>query len=187
MTPQLVTVSLVTVARIVEFEGSRPGKQVWVWCPGCDHMHPFTIEAPPGPDGDRLNSGVTWEWDGNLEAPTFSPSLLCHSSIHLCEHTYSVCPTEDGGECGDRSHLIGYRLPDGSVVTRKTWEPVPDGGVEVRVHASPHTDPTWGSCHSFLRGGLWEFLNDSAHHLAGQRDIPMVPLRGTYAGDADGD
>lgn len=168
------------LARVVEFGGSRPGKQVWVWCPGCDHMHPFTIEAPPGPDGDQLNSGVTWQWDGDLEAPTFSPSLLCHTSVHLCEHTYTVCPAELDGVCDRTSHLIGYRLPDGTAGAKKTWEPMPDGAIEAAVHESPHTDPTWGSCHSFLTGGVWQFLDDCGHALRGQH--PMVPLKGTYAG-----
>lgn len=31
------------------------------------------------------------------------------------------------------------------------------------------------TCHSFLRGGVWEFLPDSTHALAGQK-VPMVPL-----------
>ena len=30
-------------------------------------------------------------------------------------------------------------------------------------------------CHSFLRAGVWEFLSDSSHALAGQT-VPMVPL-----------
>lgn len=30
-------------------------------------------------------------------------------------------------------------------------------------------------CHSFLRGGVWEFLGDCTHAMAGQR-VPMVPL-----------
>jgi hypothetical protein len=34
---------------------------------------------------------------------------------------------------------------------------------------------TQGPCHSFLRAGRWEFLSDSAHHLAGQT-VDMVPL-----------
>lgn len=178
------------VARVVEFTGSRPGRQVWTWCPGCDNLHPFTVEAPPGPDGDRLNSGTTWDWDGDLERPTFSPSLLVHTSVHLCEHTYWVCPAEDdpdpGAECGDRAHLVGYRLPDGQAIAPKVWEPVPEGAVRARVHESPHTDPTWGPCHSFLRNGEWEFLSDSAHSLAGTRH-PMVPLKGTWAGKDEDD
>lgn len=34
---------------------------------------------------------------------------------------------------------------------------------------------TQGPCHSFVRAGRWEFLSDSAHHLAGQT-VDMVPL-----------
>lgn len=30
-------------------------------------------------------------------------------------------------------------------------------------------------CHSFLKDGVWEFLSDSEHRLAGQR-VPMVDL-----------
>lgn len=29
-------------------------------------------------------------------------------------------------------------------------------------------------CHSFIRGGVWEFLDDCTHALAGRR-VPMVP------------
>lgn len=38
------------------------------WCPGCEEMHLV---------------GTTWQWDGNLEAPTVSPSLLITSG-HYC-------------------------------------------------------------------------------------------------------
>lgn len=31
------------------------------------------------------------------------------------------------------------------------------------------------TCHSFLRNGVWEFLGDSTHSLAGQ-STPVVPL-----------
>jgi hypothetical protein len=41
------------------------------YCPGCDHGHVFYTTAPP----DRPEA-PTWEFDGNLEAPTFTPSLL---------------------------------------------------------------------------------------------------------------
>lgn len=164
-----------TVARVVEYMGDRPGRQVWTWCPGCDSLHPFTIEAPPGKDGEQLNGGTTWEWDGNLERPTFSPSLLCHSSVHLCDHDYWVCPAEVGGECDDTSHRVGYRLLDGTAIAPKVHHPVPDGAVKALVHGSPHQTPAWGSCHSFLRDGRWEFLGDSAHRLVGQT-VDMVPL-----------
>lgn len=140
-----------TVARVVERTGGAVGRQVWTWCPGCDSLHPWTVES----DG-VLNGGVTWDWDLNLEAPTFSPSLLVHDSVHLCEpHPPLLCP--DPHNCGAPGHAV---LPDGSL-----------------GHASPHTaSPAFGDCHSFLRAGVWEFLPDSAHHLAGTSH-PMVPLR----------
>ena len=61
-----------------------------VWCPGCDEPHALS---------------PLWSFDGNLDTPTFEPSIL---QLH-----------------GDKR------------------------------------------CHSFLRGGVWEFLSDSTHALAG--------------------
>lgn len=57
------------------------GRRALIWCPACEEAHALTI--------DREGS---WGWDGNLEQPTFSPSLLvlggrqgpdhrCHSFI----------------------------------------------------------------------------------------------------------
>ncbi len=164
------------VARIVEYTGTRPGRQVWTWCPGCDSLHPFTIEAPPGPTGERLNSGTTWDWDGDLEHPTFSPSLLVYTSVRLCEHVLTLCPAEDSGHCDRTAHLVGYRMPDGSAIAPKVHPPVPNGATKALVH-DECVEPAhrWGNCHSFLRAGRWEFLSDSAHHLAGHA-IDMVAL-----------
>lgn len=163
--------------------GHRPGKQVWTWCPGCDMLHPFTIEATPGPTGELLNSGTTWEWDGNLEAPTFSPSLLVFSSVHLCKHELFLCPAETGGTCEERSHIMGYLLPGGEVIAPKVHHRVPEGAKKAMVHSDACTQPNRGNCHSFLRQGRWEFLGDSAHKLAGQT-VEMIPLPLGWRDDA---
>lgn len=47
-------------------------------CPGCECSHFVPVEGPH-----------KWEWDGNLEAPTFSPSILVNGdkscpSMPLC-------------------------------------------------------------------------------------------------------
>jgi len=83
-------------------------------CPGCaemfdsDGIHILPINGT-GPN-------PTWGFDGNLEAPTLTPSILTGK-----------------GEPGKR-------------------------------------------CHSFLRGGVFEFLGDSSHSLAGQKiPIPDLP------------
>jgi hypothetical protein len=56
-----------------------------IWCPGCDNNHAVNLE---GPDGYRPS--VCWEWDGNLEKPTISPSILCYGTVYL---------HEDGTQC----------------------------------------------------------------------------------------
>jgi len=55
-----------------------------VWCPGCDDKHPFWVRARGSekPAEDQH----TWGFDWNLEAPTFTPSLLVHSHKTLINH-----------------------------------------------------------------------------------------------------
>jgi len=48
--------------------GTAPGRRVHFWCPGCDKAHGIVTDAP--------NS---WTWNGDMERPTFTPSVLVHS------------------------------------------------------------------------------------------------------------
>lgn len=93
------------------------------WCPGCNEPHAIEYGA------DR------WTWDGNMEAPTLSPSILVRSG-----------------------HYAG-----------------PNGGCWCQWDEEHPNDPTkfkCGVCHSDVRAGRIEFLNDCTHALAGQ----TVPL-----------
>lgn len=91
-------------------------------CPGC--------ERSPGKGGLHMlpvNSDwktPSWSWDGNLDAPTLSPSILTRRSG-----------------------------PDGTSV-----------------------------CHSFLRAGVFEFLSDCTHPMAGQH-VSMPELYDWMAPD----
>lgn len=38
------------------------------WCPGCREYHPITI-------GGKNSNGASWRWNGNMEHPTFEPSV----------------------------------------------------------------------------------------------------------------
>lgn len=85
-------------------------------CPGCKLMWE---DGASGLHMLPVNSAVktpAWTWDGNLEAPTLSPSIL----------------TKHGG------------------------------------------NPA-GVCHSFLNAGVFDFLSDCTHPLAGQK-VAMPPL-----------
>lgn len=86
-------------------------------CPGCNgsgvHMLPIT--------GTGDIKGASWEWDGNLEAPTLSPSILTMYTQH--------------GKDGDKPFV----------------------------------------CHSFLKAGVFQFLEDCTHELRG-KTAPLPPL-----------
>ncbi len=95
-------------------------------CPGCAvdgqaglHMLPVRGDVPDG--------RARWDWDGNEDAPTLSPSILTRAE-----------------------HRRAKRGDD--------W-------VDVGLFI----------CHSFLRAGVFEFLTDCTHALAGQQ-VPMPPL-----------
>lgn len=38
------------------------------WCPACKEVHQFALDGPN-------SSGARWTWDGNREAPSFTPSM----------------------------------------------------------------------------------------------------------------
>lgn len=84
-------------------------------CPGCGFSHQIPVDT--GSAGD-------WTWNGSLEAPTLSPSLLVYPHRTLDEN-------------------------DNKVDTPR--------------------------CHSFVRDGKWQFLNDCTHELAGQT-VPMPEI-----------
>ena len=134
---------------------TEAGEALWFWCPGCDNAHNVNVSGPVQP---------IWEWDRNLVAPTISPSILVMNSVHLCgddHRAVNECP--DHATCPRVGHAVTYD------------DEVTETGIHY-WHGTGHSrDPAWGNCHSFLRTGVWEFLGDSAHHLAGQ-SAPMVPL-----------
>lgn len=47
--------------------------RVHFWCPGCEHVHGIT--HGPG----------AWTWNGDLDRPTFAPSVLVHPHQTLIE------------------------------------------------------------------------------------------------------
>ena len=101
------------VRDLVHGEEETPdGRICWMWCPGCDTAHAPRVV---GTAGEYPGHGPHWDWDGNVERPTFSPSYLvlapaprCHSFIRAgqweflsdCEHalagqTVAMVPLPD--------------------------------------------------------------------------------------------
>lgn len=44
----------------------------WFHCPGCDEAHRYAVNAPAGEP--------SWTFSGDMDSPTFSPSLLMRST-----------------------------------------------------------------------------------------------------------
>lgn len=66
----------------------EPGSQrlLLFFCPGCKCAHPYRVESAP----HRVAAGEpVWQFNGNMERPSFTPSLLCSASTpeHRC-HLY---------------------------------------------------------------------------------------------------
>ena len=53
--------------REFEWDGI-PCAAYFVYCPACENAHRFMVKSP-----DKV---AVWQFNGNLEAPTFQPSLL---------------------------------------------------------------------------------------------------------------
>lgn len=47
------------------------GNGLMFWCPGCDGAHMVRTGDGPGP---------RWGWNGNVDKPTFKPSILVRST-----------------------------------------------------------------------------------------------------------
>jgi hypothetical protein len=59
----------------VKFSKTACGQEsYWFWCEPCNTHHRFVTKS-------GANEGPVWTFDGNLESPTFSPSLLCNKDL----------------------------------------------------------------------------------------------------------
>lgn len=69
------------MAKIKEYKNVGEGRLFVFHCPGCNYDHPFHVGYAERP---------SWTWNGSLDKPTFSPSLVvfkddpsmrCHSFV----------------------------------------------------------------------------------------------------------
>lgn len=82
------------------------------WCPGCEEMHFIATEEP------RAN-GARWSFNGDVDRPTFSPSVKITSGHYAqgwqgksCWCTYK---TEEGEDPGFACGICHYFLRDGRI------------------------------------------------------------------------
>lgn len=118
--------------------------------------------------------------DGDVTYPTLA--FICPGCML---DVYDVPPD------GATYHPTGlHLLPVNTDKTSPAWKF--DGNVEAPTvepsilthHEQTDNDPRpTFRCHSFLRGGVFEFLDDCTHELAGQH-VPMPDLPDWFVKDA---
>lgn len=111
------------------------GGRVAFWCPGCDEAHQITVKS------DANRQGPIWGYNGNPDAPTFTPSVLVKVGHY--------CAGQEGKDCW-------------CTFEERFGRPAP---VKCCV------------CHSFVKDGRIQFLNDCTHALAGQT-VALPPYKG---------
>lgn len=58
---------------------TETGKKLLFYCPGCKQYHAFVVDR---------NMHPVWTWNGDMEKPTFSPSLLVHGATDKRCHSF---------------------------------------------------------------------------------------------------
>lgn len=117
-------------------------------------VHPMSRSNPDLPRGTVLDPDNPDHW------------------VRAGRHCIVLCPA-----C-DQNHSFEIEGEDGSKPARDsywTWDgnmEAPSFEASMLVFESEYNP----RCHSFLRAGKWEFLTDCTHDMAGQKDVPMVPL-----------
>lgn len=76
------------------------GGRVGFWCPGCEEMHQVRVEGTERP---------VWGFDGNFDAPTFTPSILVSWSEP------SDVDGEFDGTSKDCEHICHSFVTDGRI------------------------------------------------------------------------
>lgn len=83
------------------------------WCPGCNAAHQINVFDDP------LRQGPLWEYNGNVDAPTFRPSIFVNPPGRLKNPGADMCHSfvTDGRIqfLGDSTHWLAGQtvaLPD---------------------------------------------------------------------------
>lgn len=82
---------------------SVEGNRLMFWCPGCDEFHQVVVERPAG------EVGPCWGYNGNPDAPTFTPSIL------VTWKEPSDNPDEFDDETKDISRICHSFVTDGRI------------------------------------------------------------------------
>lgn len=75
MKPNYTTEPVKLAGFDVEIDGEPNGKRFLFYCPGCKENHSFDVDCKDRP---------RWTFNGDMQAPTFEPSLLYANKVPRC-------------------------------------------------------------------------------------------------------
>jgi hypothetical protein len=86
---------------------------LWFVCPGCKQRNEDSTGLKRIPVGDTQGKEPSWTFDGNLEAPTLSPSILTRVNYpdknHVCHSFLRAGHFEFLGDC--THSMANQRVP----------------------------------------------------------------------------
>jgi hypothetical protein len=151
----------VKLKRRVNSDGSPNG---WChYCPGCKSLHCITVEGP----GWRPDSGPRWTFDGNVDSPTFGPSMHVFVTDYNHDASKWIIKRKDKNKRG--AERFDTREQAQAACPSELWEPVFD-------YVSKHDRTV---CHYHLQKGVLRYCADSPHALRSQ-NVPLPDLPEHY-------
>lgn len=61
------------------------GGLVLFYCPGCRCHHGVNVER----NNPNPMTGAAWDWNGSLDSPTFSPSILVRGTVPITDDEHA--------------------------------------------------------------------------------------------------
>jgi hypothetical protein len=95
-----------TIKTIGRCVGQAADGSIWFFCPGCAGPHSIKVNSPDTP-------GPNWAYNGNADAPTFAPSVLCRGVQHLTEDEHAKLMV--GGQVEPRPLVCHSFVTDGRI------------------------------------------------------------------------
>lgn len=98
----LIAASRILAIRTVYTKDGQRGRWCYYQCPRCGHLHGLPIDHPN-------EQGAKWAWDGNVEYPTFMPSVLSQSGGKIyCHHFVKQGQLEFCGDAPPSDEGVAY-------------------------------------------------------------------------------
>lgn len=121
------------------------------WCPACESMHQFALDG-------KNSCGAQWTWDGNVEAPTFAPSMniVVNSPSHphhqkdaatsVCHYFLRAGQLQFLGDCTHAMRGRMVQLPDLPLQLTDRYlgpQPAEKPADQSKALPPPHWLPEW--------------------------------------------